>query len=184
MDEAHATRYSVHPGADKMYYDLRDLYWWPGMKKHIATYVSKCLTCSKPEIGESKLIGPEIIQEPTDKIVLIKERLKTKRDCQKRYVDNRRKPLEFSIDDKVLLKVSPWKGVVRIGKRSKLAPRYVGPFKVIDQIGPVTYRLRLPQELSGIHDTFHVSNLKKCLEDANLHLPLKETRLITDYVSL
>ncbi|GKB81778.1 reverse transcriptase domain-containing protein, partial [Tanacetum coccineum] len=247
MNEAHATRYSVHPGADKMYYDLRGLYWWPGMKKDIAMYVSKCLTrsnvkaehqkpsgllqqpkipewkwenitmdfitrlprtssrhdsiwvivnrltksayflavrkdykikkpyhpetdgqsectiqtledilracviyfggnwdthlplvefsynnsyhlsvkyapfealfgrkCRTPiawaEVGESKLIGPEIIQETIDKIFQIKERLKTARDRQKSYADNRRKPLEFSVGDKVLLKVSPWKG--------------------------------------------------------------------------
>ncbi|GJX02966.1 putative reverse transcriptase domain-containing protein [Tanacetum coccineum] len=121
MNEAHATKYSVHPGADKMYYDLRDIYWWPRMKKDIAFYYSsvKCAPfealygrkCRTPiawaEVGESKLIGLEIIQETTDKIVQIKERLTTVRDCQKSYADNRRKPLEFSIGDKVLLKVSP-----------------------------------------------------------------------------
>ncbi|GKC46348.1 putative reverse transcriptase domain-containing protein [Tanacetum coccineum] len=115
--------------------------------------------------------------ETTDKIVQIKERLKAARDRQKSYVDNRRKPLEFSFGDKVLLKVSPRKGVVRFGKRSKLSPRYVGPSKVFEQVGPVAYRLRLPQELVGIHDTFHVSNLKKCLADVNLHVPLEEVKI-------
>ncbi|GJW20283.1 ribonuclease H-like domain-containing protein [Tanacetum coccineum] len=129
------------------------------------------------EVGESQLIGPEIVQETTDKIVQIKERLKTARDRQKSYADNRRKPLEFSVGDKVLLKVLPWKGVVRFGKRSKLSPRYVGPFEVVERVGPVAYRLRLPQELVGIHDTFHVSNLKKCLADVNLHVPLEEIRI-------
>nr|GEX56457.1 putative reverse transcriptase domain-containing protein [Tanacetum cinerariifolium] len=187
MNEARAMRYSVHPGADKMYYDLRGLYWWPEMKKDIAMYVSKCLTYSKvkakhqkpsgllqqpkipewklenitmdfinklprtryssttsrisynnsyhssikcapfealygsrcrtpiawTEVGEGKLLGPEIVQETTDKIVQIKERLKVARDCQKSYVDNRQKSLEFIVGDKVLLKVSPRKGVVR-----------------------------------------------------------------------
>ncbi|GJV21580.1 reverse transcriptase domain-containing protein [Tanacetum coccineum] len=333
MNKAHKSKYSVHPGADKMYHDLRDMYWWPGMKRDIATYVSKCLTCSKvkaehqrpsgllqqpeipewkwdkitmdfitklprsksrhdtiwvivdrltksahflairedysteklakiyvdeivarhgvpvsiisdrdgrftsrcwqtvqkalgtrldmstayhpqtdgqsertiqtledmlracvidfggswdvhlplaefsynnsyhssircapfealygrkcrspvlwAEIGESSLIGPELVQETTDKVVLIKEKLKAARDRQKSYADNRRKPLEFEVGDRVMLKVSPWKGVIRFGKKGKLAPRYVGPFEILERIGPVAYRLRLPEELSG-----------------------------------
>ncbi|GKA62092.1 putative reverse transcriptase domain-containing protein [Tanacetum coccineum] len=92
-------------------------------------------------------------------------------------VDNRRKPLEFIVGNKVLLKVSPWKGVVRFGKRSKLSPRYVGPFEVVERVGLVAYRLRLPQELVGVHVTFHVSNLKKCLADVNLHVPLEEIKI-------
>ncbi|GKD41600.1 hypothetical protein Tco_1261807 [Tanacetum coccineum] len=100
-------------------------------------------------------------------------------DCgrQKSYADNRRKPLEFSVGDKVLLKVSPRKGMVRFRKRSKLSPRYVGPFEIVERVGPVAYRLRLPQELVGVHDTFHVSNLKKCLADVTLHVPLEEVKI-------
>ncbi|GJT10786.1 putative reverse transcriptase domain-containing protein [Tanacetum coccineum] len=361
MDEAHTSRYSVHPGADKMYYDLRDLYWWPGMKRDIAEYVSRCLTCSKikaehqkpsgflqqpeipewkwekitmdfvtklpksssghdtiwvvvdrltksahflpiredykteklakiytneivarhgvpvsiisdrdgrftshlwqafqealgtrldmstayhpqtdgqsertiqtledmlracvmdfggswdthlpliefsynnsyhtsikcapfealygrkcrspviwTEVGESQLIGPEIVQETTEKIVQIKERLKTARSRQKSYADKRRKPLEFQVGDRVLLKVSPWKGVVRFGKKGKLAPRYVGPFEIVEHVGPVAYRLKLPQELSCVHDTFHVSNLKKCLAEPDVQVPLDEIEI-------
>ncbi|GJR00286.1 reverse transcriptase domain-containing protein [Tanacetum coccineum] len=332
MDEAHATRYSIHPRADKMYHDLKDMYWWPGMKKDIATYVSKCLTYSKvkaehqkpsgllqqpeipkwkwdritmdfiiklprsssgydtiwvivdrltksahflairedykmeklarlyideivarhvvhvsiildrdgrftlrfwqtlqkalgtqldmsteyhpqtdgqtefsynniyhssircaplealygrkcrsrvlwAEIGESRLIGPELVQETTDKVVLIKERLKAARDRQKSYADNRRKPLEFKVGDQVLLKVSLWKGVVQFRKKGKLAPRYVGPCEILERIGPIAYRLRLPQELSSVHDKFHVSNFKKCLADENLHVPLEEIKV-------
>ncbi|GJU23011.1 putative nucleotidyltransferase, ribonuclease H [Tanacetum coccineum] len=269
MDEAHTSRYSVHPGADKMYYDLRDLYWWPGMKRDIAEYVSRCLTCSKikaehqkpsgflqqPEIpewkwekitmdfvtklpksssghdtiwvvidrltksahflpiredyktekltkiytneivarhgvpvsiisdcdgrftshlcwdthlpliespviwievGESQLIRPEIVQETTEKIVQIKERLKMARSRQKNYTDKRRKPLEFKVRDRVLLKVSPWKGVCWTG---------------------ASYRLKLPQELSCVHDTFHVSNLKKCLAEPDIQVPLDEIEI-------
>ncbi|GJR30797.1 putative reverse transcriptase domain-containing protein [Tanacetum coccineum] len=302
MDEAHKSKYSVHPGADKMYYDLRDRYWWPGMKKDIAEYISKCLTClkvkakhqrpsgllQKPEIpvwkwegiamnfdykmdrlarlylneivarhgvpisiisdrdsrftsrfwqsmqealgtcldmstayhpqidgqsertiqtledmlravrcapfealygrkcrspimwaevGEGQLIGPELVQETTEKISQIKDRLKAARDRQKSYADKRRKPLEFSVGDYVLLKVSPWKGVVRFGKKGKLAPRFVGPFEIIEKVGSVAYRLDLPEELNGVHDTFHVSNLKKCLADPTLQVPLDEIRV-------
>ncbi|GJS40556.1 putative reverse transcriptase domain-containing protein [Tanacetum coccineum] len=103
-------------------------------------------------IGESSLIRPELVQEMTDKVVLIKEKLKAARDHQKSYADNRRKPLEFEVGDRVMLKVSPWKGVIRFGKKGKLAP-------------------------SGVHDTFHVSNLKKCLADASLHVPLDEIKV-------
>ncbi|GJZ52122.1 putative reverse transcriptase domain-containing protein [Tanacetum coccineum] len=93
------------------------------------------------EMEGSSLIGPELVQEMTDKVVVIKERLQVARDRQKSYADNRRKPLEFEIGD------------------------------------PVAYRLRLPEELSGVHDTFHVSNLKKCLADASLHVPLNEIKV-------
>ncbi|GKE09965.1 hypothetical protein Tco_1413516 [Tanacetum coccineum] len=123
------------------------------------------------------MIGPELVQETADKVVLIKEKLKAARDRQKSYADNRRKPLEFEVGDQVLLKVSPWKGVRRFGKKGKLVPRYVGPFEILKRIGPVAYRLRLPKELSEVHDTFHVSNFKKCLADANLHVPLDEIKI-------
>ncbi|GJX52350.1 hypothetical protein Tco_0280719 [Tanacetum coccineum] len=112
------------------------------------------------KIGESSLIGLELVQETTDKVVLIKEKLKAARDHQKSCADNRHKPLEFEVGDRVMLKVSPWKGVIRFGKKGKLAPRYVGPFEILERVGPVAYRLRLPKELRGVHDTFHVSNLK------------------------
>ncbi|GJQ89624.1 reverse transcriptase domain-containing protein [Tanacetum coccineum] len=91
---------------------------------------------------------------------------------QKSYADVRRKPLEFQVDNRVMLKVSPWKGVVRFGKRGKLNPRYVGPFKVLEKVGDVAYKLELPEELSRVHNTFHVSNLKKCYADEPLAVPL------------
>ncbi|GJV28815.1 putative reverse transcriptase domain-containing protein [Tanacetum coccineum] len=297
IDEAHATRYSIHPGADKMYYDLRDMYWWPvdrltksahflatredySMEKLSRLYIDEIVVrhgvhvsiifdwdgrftsrfwqtlqkdletrldmstayhsqtdgqsehtiqtledmlracvidfggswdthlplaefsynnsyhssircapfealygrkCRSPvlwaEVRENRLIGPEMVQETTDKVVLIKERLKAARDRQKSYANNRQNPLEFKVGYRVLLKVSPWKGAVRFGKKGKLAPRYVGPFDILERIGLVAYRLRLTQELSSIHDTFHVSNLKKCLADANLHVPFEEIRV-------
>ncbi|GJQ99828.1 putative reverse transcriptase domain-containing protein [Tanacetum coccineum] len=143
-----------------------------------ALYGRKCMSLVLwAEIRESSLIGPELIQETTDKVVLIKEKLKAARVRQKSYADNRRKPLEFEVGDRVMLKVSPWKGVIHFGKKGKLAPRYVGPFEILERIGLVAYRLRLPEELSGVHDTFHVSNLKKCLADASLHVPLDEIKV-------
>ncbi|GJX36096.1 putative reverse transcriptase domain-containing protein [Tanacetum coccineum] len=117
------------------------------------------------------------VQETTEKISQIKDRLKAARDRQKSYVDKRRKPLEFSVGDYVLLKVSPWKGVVLFGKKEKLAPRFVGPFEIIEKVVPVAYWLDLPEELNGVHDTFHVSNLKKCLADPTLQVPLDEIRV-------
>ncbi|GJS01270.1 putative reverse transcriptase domain-containing protein [Tanacetum coccineum] len=358
MDKAYKSKYFVHPGADKMYYDLRDMYWWPGMKKDIAVYVNRCFTCLKvkaehqrpsgllqqpkiPEwkweriaidfvtklprtssghdviwvivdwltksayflpmredykmdrlarlylneiiarhgvpisiisdhdsrftsrfwqsiqealgtrldmstayhpqtdgqsectiqtledmikecildfgvswgvhlslveflynnsyhssvrcvsfealygrkyrlpilwakVREGQLIGPKLVQETTEKISQIKDRLKATRDCQKSYADKRRKSLEFSVGEYVLLKVSPCKGVVRFRKKGKLAPKFVGPFEITERIGPVAYRLRLLKELNGVHDTFHVSNLKKCLADPILQIPLDE----------
>ncbi|GKD22506.1 putative reverse transcriptase domain-containing protein [Tanacetum coccineum] len=254
IDEAHASRYLVHPRADKTYYDLRDMYgghgmecpcqsshivmedllqgFWQILQKALGTRLDMSMTyypqtdeqsertihtlkdilracvidfggnwdvhlplaefsynnsyhssiqCAPfeelyrrkcrshvlwAEIGESSLIRPELVQETTDKVVLIKEKLKAARE--KSYADNRRKPLEYEVRDRVLLKVSPWKCVIHFGTKGKLAPRCVGPFEIHERIGPVTYRSRLPKELSSVHDTFHMSNLKKCLADANL----------------
>ncbi|GKD04417.1 putative reverse transcriptase domain-containing protein [Tanacetum coccineum] len=129
------------------------------------------------EIREGSVIGPELVLETTDKVVLIKEKLQAARDRQKSNVNYRRKMLEFEVRDHVLLKVSPWKDVVRFGKKGKLAQRYVGPFEILERNGLVAYRLRLPKELNSVHDNFHVSNLKKCLADASLHVPLDEIKV-------
>ncbi|GJZ89300.1 putative reverse transcriptase domain-containing protein [Tanacetum coccineum] len=278
MHESYKSKYSIHPGSDKMYQDMKKLYWWPNMKARIATYVSKCLTCSRvkaehqrpsgllvqPEIpqwkwdnitmdfvtklpkssqgydtiwvivdrltksaiftpmretdsmeklarmylkekalgtsldmstayhpqtdGQSERtiqtlkdmlracvidFGNEIVQETTEKVIHIKQRKQAAHDRQKSYADLKRKPMEFQVGDRVMLKVSPWKGVVRFGKRGKLNPRYVGPFKVLEKVGSVAYKLEHPQELSRVHNTFHVSNLKKCYSDKPLAVPLE-----------
>ncbi|GJQ99822.1 hypothetical protein Tco_0522807 [Tanacetum coccineum] len=99
------------------------------------------------------------------------------RDRQKSYADLKCKPMEFQVGDKVMLKVSPWKGVVHFGKRGKLNPRYVGPFKVLEKVEEVSYKLELPEELSRVHNTFHVSNLKKCHADEPLAVPLDRLHL-------
>ncbi|GJR43920.1 putative reverse transcriptase domain-containing protein [Tanacetum coccineum] len=108
----------------------------------------------------------------TEEIIQIKQRMQAAHDRQKSYANLKRKPIEFQVGDKVMLKVLPWKGVVRFGKRGKLNPRYVGPFKVIERVGEVAYKLELPEELSRVHNTFYVSNLKKCHADEPLAVPL------------
>nr|GEW13947.1 hypothetical protein [Tanacetum cinerariifolium] len=300
MHESHKLKYSIHPGSDKMYQDLKKLSWWPNMKAEIATYVSKCLTCEKvkieyqkpsagqdiiwvivdcltksahflpmreddtlekltrqylkevvskhrvpvsiildhdgrftlhfwkslnkalgtrldtstayhpetegqsertiqtledmlracvldfgkalygrkcrspicwAEVGDRQLTGLEIIHETTEKIVQIKSRIQDARDRQKSYADVRRKPVEFQVGDKVMLKVSPWKGVIRFGKRGKLNPRYIRPFKILAKV------LELPEQLSRVHSTFYVSKLKKCMADESLAIPLDEIQV-------
>nr|GEV39593.1 putative reverse transcriptase domain-containing protein [Tanacetum cinerariifolium] len=129
------------------------------------------------EVGKFQLIGSELVQETTEKISQIKDRLKVARNRQKSYADKRRKPLEFSVGDYVLLKVLPWKGVIRFRKKGKLAPRFVRPFEIIEKVGLVAYMFDLPEELDGVHDTFHMSNLKKCLADLTLQVPLDEIQV-------
>ncbi|GKB69713.1 putative reverse transcriptase domain-containing protein [Tanacetum coccineum] len=193
MHESHKSKYSIHPGSNKKYQDLKKLYWWPNMKAEIATYMldgNVMILCTDfgkrldrhlpicwAEVGDSQLTGPEIIHETTEKIVQIKSRIQAARDRQKSYADVRRKPLEFQVRDNVMLKVSPWKGVIRFGKRGKLNPRYIGPFKIIDKVGTFAYRLELPDQLSRVHSKFHVSNLKKCMPDEPLAIPLDEIQV-------
>ncbi|GJT64578.1 putative reverse transcriptase domain-containing protein [Tanacetum coccineum] len=207
MHEPHKSKYLIHPGSDKMYQDLKKLYWWPNMKADIATYVSKFLTCSKVKAEHQKPSETDgqnerTIQTLEDmlracvidfgsswdqhfpvvefsynnnyhasiKAAPFKAFLGRSVDCL--FFGVRRKPLEFNVGDMVMLKVSSLKGVIRFGKCGKLSPRYI-----IDRIRPVAYKLELPDELGGIHNTFHVSNLKRCLADENLIIPLEEIQL-------
>ncbi|GJT59847.1 hypothetical protein Tco_1003380 [Tanacetum coccineum] len=128
-----------------------------------------------PYYGDLRIL--KLIHETIEKIVQIKQRIQAAHDRQKSYVDVRCKPLEFQVGDRVMLRVSPWKGVVHFGKRGKLNPRYIGPFKVLAKVGTVAYRLELPQQLSRVHSTFHVFNLKKCLSDEPLAVPLDEIHI-------
>ncbi|GKA72887.1 hypothetical protein Tco_0779103 [Tanacetum coccineum] len=118
-----------------------------------------------------------MIHEMTEKIVQIMNRLLTARSRQKSYTDRRTKLLEFKVGDMVLLKISPWKGAVRFRKRRKLSPCYIGPFKILARVGPMAYKLELPEELKGIHSTFHVLNLKKCLAKVDIVVSMDEIQL-------
>ncbi|GJV08117.1 putative reverse transcriptase domain-containing protein [Tanacetum coccineum] len=120
------------------------------------------------EVGDAQLTGPKIVHETTKKIIQIKKRIQAARDRQNTYANRRLKPLKFQVRDKVMLKVSPWKGVIRFCKWGKLNPRYIGPFKVLAKVGTIAYRLELPDQLSRVHSTFYVSNLKKCFSDEPL----------------
>nr|GEV48301.1 putative reverse transcriptase domain-containing protein [Tanacetum cinerariifolium] len=113
----------------------------------------------------------------TEKIIQIKSRIQASCDRQKSYANVRQKPLEFQVGDKVILKVSPWKGMIRFGKRGKLNPRYFRPFKIIAKVRTVAYRLELPEKLSRVHSMFHVSNLKKYLSDKTFDIPLDEIQI-------
>nr|GEV23511.1 reverse transcriptase domain-containing protein [Tanacetum cinerariifolium] len=164
MHESYKSKYSIDPGSDKMYQDLKKLYLWPNMKVDITTFVSKCLTCIKVKAEHQKPSGllqqPKIPEWKWEKITMD-------------FVLG----LPRTPSDMVMLKVSPWKGVIRFGKRGKLSPLYIRPFEIIERIGPMAYKLELHEKLCGIHNTFHVSNLKKCLADENLVIPHKEIQL-------
>ncbi|KAK1421015.1 hypothetical protein QVD17_23053 [Tagetes erecta] len=138
-------------------------------------YGRKCRTpICWGEIGQRELGEKEIVQETIENVDLIRSRLKAAQDRQKSYADKRRRPIEFQVGDQVMLKVSPWKGVIRFRKRGKLSPRFIGPFKILARVGNVAYRLELPEELTGIHNTFHVSHLRKCLADETSYVSLND----------
>ena len=148
------------------------------MPPYEALYGRKCRTpVCWGEVGQRVLGSTDIVLKTTEKIQMIRERLETARSRQKSYADRRRSDLEFQVGDQVLLKVSPWKGVIRFRKRGKLGPRFIGPYKVIARVGKVAYRLELPDELSLIHDTFHVSQLRKCIADSSTIVPIEDIQI-------
>ena len=105
------------------------------------------------------------MQITSEKVKVVRDNLKTIRYRQKIYADNRRRDLQFDIGNRVFLKISPWKGVLIFGRRGKLGPRYIRPYEIVSKVGPVAYKLKLAPELSRIHDTFHVSMLRKYIPD-------------------
>ncbi|GKD43931.1 putative reverse transcriptase domain-containing protein, partial [Tanacetum coccineum] len=208
--ESYKSNYSIHPGSDKMYQDLKKLYWWPNKKAEIATYETDSMEkLTRQYLKEvvlrhgvpvliisdrdskftshfwkllikaldAQLTGSKIVHETIEKIIQIKKHIQAPRDRHKSYSDRIRKPLEFEVGDKDMLKVSPWKGVISFGKWGKLNPHYIGPFKVLDKVGTVVYRLELLEKLSRVHSTFHISNLKKCFSDEPLAIPFDEIQI-------
>nr|GEU60994.1 hypothetical protein [Tanacetum cinerariifolium] len=174
MDEAYKLKYSVHLGADKMYYNLRDMYWWPRMKKDIALYVivdqltkSTYFLLMREDCKINRLARlylNEIIARHAVLISIISDRNSR---FKSRFWQSMQEALGTRLD----------MSVVRFEKKGKLAHRFVGPYEITERIGPVAYRLRLPEELNDVHDTFYVSNLKKCLADSTLHVPLEEIKV-------
>ncbi|KAH0987767.1 hypothetical protein GBA52_014944 [Prunus armeniaca] len=136
------------------------------MSPYDALYGKQCRTPFYwDEVGENRLEVSDDVERTKEQVKIIRERLKAAQDRQKSYADNRRKDLQFEVGDWVFPKLSLWKGIMRFGKRGKLSPRYIGPYKIVERVGPVAYRLALPSDLSRLHDVFHVSMLRKYMSD-------------------
>ncbi|KAL4582129.1 hypothetical protein LXL04_006670 [Taraxacum kok-saghyz] len=149
-----------------------------GMPPYEALYGRKCRTpLCWLEAGEKKLTGPDLVRATNEKIEVIQANMKVAQDRQRSYASLKQRPYDLKIGDLVMLKVSPWKGVMRFGKKGKLSPKYIGPFKILEVIGTQAFKLELPQELQGIHDTFHVSYLKKYFGKEELVIPLKDLKI-------
>ena len=132
-------------------------------------------------VGESSIIGPDLIRDTSEKVSLIQQRLLTAQSRQKSYADVRRRPLEFEVGDQVFLKVMPKRGVVKFGKRGKLSPRFIKPFEILERIGTVAYRLALPPSMSGVHEVFHVSMLRKYTPDPTHVVDWGQIEVYTDW---
>ncbi|KAK5838846.1 hypothetical protein PVK06_007589 [Gossypium arboreum] len=140
--------------------------------------------CRKPscwtELGERQVLGLELVADTEDKVKLIRDRLKEASDRQKSYVDLKRKEIEYFVGDMVFLKVSPWKKILRFGRKGKLSPRFIGPYRILKRVGPEAYQLELPPELDRIHDVFHVSMLRRYYSDPTHIVPVVEIEVQTD----
>ncbi|KAI3719200.1 hypothetical protein L6452_20095 [Arctium lappa] len=149
-----------------------------GMAPFEALYGRKCKTpVCWLEAGKKQFVRPEIVQETTDKVKEIRERLKAAQDRQKSYADKKRRPVEFQVGDRVMLKVSSWKGIIRFRKHGKLSPCFLRPFVILEKVGLQAYRLDLPSEMDGIHPKFHVCYLRKCLAEEESMIPLSEIQV-------
>nr|GEV17047.1 hypothetical protein [Tanacetum cinerariifolium] len=178
LEEAYKSKYLTHPGATKMYLDLKRNYWCIKMPPYEMLYGRKCQTqvCWE-EPGSRELASTDVVLATTKKIETIQESLKAAQDRWKSYAENRRRPIEFNVGDFIMLKVSPWKGVLRFKNKGKLSLGFIGPFKNLKRVGEVAYVLELPKEMRGVHNTFHVSYLRKCLSDESSMITLDDVEI-------
>ena len=154
-----------------------------GMEPYEALYRIKCRTpLCWTELSKKKVIGPDLIQKTEEKVKMIRERLKVATDRQKSYANMKRKDIRYEVGEKVFLKVSPWKKVMRFRKKGKLSPRFIGPYEVIEKVGPVAYHLALPPVLDQIHNVFHVSMLRRYRSDPS-HVVSSETIELRPYLT-
>ena len=151
------------------------------MEPNEALYDRKCRTpVCWTELNEQKVIGPDIVKDTEEKVQVILKRLKAASDRQKSYADLKRRDIAYEVGDKVFLKVSLLRKILRFGKKGKLSPRFTGPYEVLEQIGPVAYRLALPLEMAKLHDVFHVSMLRRYRYDESHILPVQEIQVQED----
>ena len=149
-----------------------------GMAPYEVLYGWRCriLVCLT-ELNEYKMIGPDIVKDIEEKVQVIRQRLKEASDRQKTYADLKRRDIEYDVGDKVFLKVSRWRKILRFGHKGKLSPRFIGPYEILERVGPVAYRLALPPELAKLHDVFHVSMLWRYCSDESHILPVEEIQV-------
>ena len=152
------------------------------MAPYEALYGQRCRTpVCWTELNEHNLIGLDIVKDTEAKVKVIWQRLKAASDRQKSYANLKRKDIEYEVGDKVFLKESPWRKVLRFGKKGKLSPRFIGPYEVLERIGPMAYRLALLMELTKLHDVFHMSMLRKYRSDESHILPVQEIQVQEDF---
>ena len=152
-----------------------------GMAPYEALYGRKCRTpVCWTKLNEHKVIGPDIMKDTEEKVQVIRKRLKAANDRQKSYFDLKRREIAYEVGDKVFLKVSPWRKILRFGKKGKLSPRFIGLYEVLERIGHVAYRLALPPKLSKLHNVFHVSMLRRYRSDELHILPVHDVQVQAD----
>ena len=176
------------PGSWDMYSSLMEFSYYNsyqssiGMAPYEALYGRRCRTpMCWTELNEHKIIGPDLVKDTEETVQIIQQRLKAASDRQRSYANLKRKDIEFEVGDKVFLKVSPSKKILCFGRKGKPSPRFIGPYEILERVGPVAYRLALPLELAKLHDVFHVSMLKRYRSDTSHILPVQDIQVREDF---